>query len=187
MDEEQRLLQRAHQLDEAALATIFDTHYRAVYRYILLHSRHQETAEDLTARVFQKLLEALHRGRGPTRNLKGWLLRVAHRQVIDEVRRAKHRQHDELPEGLPASGMAVEEGVHLSLMNNQVQAALIDLTPKQRAVIILRYLQGLEPAEVAEVLHLTTGAVKSLQHRALNALRKRLGEEHPAGGGMEII
>ncbi len=173
MDE---LLQRAHKLEEAALATIFDTYYRPIYRYIYYHTRHAQTAEDLTAKVFHKLLESLHVGRGPCRHLRAWLFRVAHNLVVDESRRLVHRNHQALNEGWAAQQLNVEDDVHNTLLTDQVREAMTCLTSKQRSVIVLRFLEGLDNAEIAQILKLSVGAVKALQHRALATLRRQLAE-----------
>jgi len=167
-------LERARGLEEEALAAIFDEYYTPLYRYIYHHVSHAQTAEDLTAEVFRRLLEHLHAGRGPRRNLRSWLFRVAHNLVVDEARRFVHRDHRPLDDYLLAAESNVERQTQQTIMAQQAQQALDLLTPKQRSVIILKYLVGLENTEVADALALPVGAVKSLQHRALAALRRSL-------------
>jgi RNA polymerase sigma-70 factor (ECF subfamily) len=174
LDVDMDLLERARDLEEEALAAIFDEYYTPLYRYIFYHVSHAQTAEDLTAEVFRRLLEHLHAGRGPRRNLKSWLFRVAHNLVIDEARRFVRRDHQSLDDYLLATDANVERKTQQAILAQQAQQALDLLTPKQRSVIILKYLVGLENTEVADALALPIGAVKSLQHRALAALRRTL-------------
>lgn len=177
MDDEQDWLARARQLDETALTAIFDAHYDAIYRYVLFHTGHTQTAEDLSAQVFRRLLDALRLGKGPDRHLKAWLFRVAANLVVDEARRGQHRDHLPLDEALAASGSLLEEAVQQRILIGELGAALADLTDAQRSVIILRYLLELSIEETAQIMELTVGAVKAQQHRALAALRRKLDEE----------
>ena len=174
MVEEQALLRGALKLDEPALSAIFETYYPLLYRYIYHHVRHRATAEDLTADVFSRLLEQLARGRGPRRHLKAWLYRVAHNLVVDHARRQVHRDHDPLDEEAVAAEHAVEMEVHSAILRQQAASALQRITPMQRAVIILKYLEGYTNDEIAPILELSVGAVKALQHRGLASMRRYL-------------
>jgi RNA polymerase sigma-70 factor (ECF subfamily) len=173
VDNGEALLKQVLSLDEDALAEVFDTYYVAIYRYIYHHVRHVETAEDLAGEVFLRMLNQIHRGAGPDRHLKAWLFRIAHNLVIDESRRAVHRTHQMLTDTLPAEKTSIEDLTQQAVMTQQAYELMEQLTPKQRSIIIMRYLEGMENAEVASVLGLSIGAVKALQHRGLNALRRQ--------------
>lgn len=174
MENEIQLLHRARKFDEQALAAIFDTYYRPLYRYLYHHVGHVQTAEDLAAKVFQRFLEALHNGQAPDSHLSAWLFKVAHHLAIDEARRFVHRDYAPLDENIPTLEINMEEHFHIAYETQRVQFALKNLTPQQKSVIILHFLEGLDNAEIARVLHSTIGAVKALQHRALAALRRQL-------------
>ncbi len=174
MVDENVLLQRARELDEAALGTIYDTYYPPLYRYIYHHIRHMQTAEDVTAEVFVRLLKSLEKGRGPKQYLQAWLYRVAYNLIVDHSRRAKHRDHAPLEEELMARDERVAAQVQQRIIKQQAYAALDELTAKQREVIILKFLEELSNREVARILQTTEGSVKSLQHRGLAALRRQL-------------
>jgi RNA polymerase sigma-70 factor (ECF subfamily) len=174
--DEQRLLQLARQLDEAALSTIFDSYYEPLYRYIYRHTGVATAAEDLVAEVFQSFLEELKIQRGPTTNLKGWLYRVAHNLIVDDARRNKHRIHEPLDENLHGSNEEIPEKLQQSVAKRLTEQALGQLTDKQREVLVLRYIQGLEIEDVARALNMTPGTVKSLQFRGLEAMRRYLKE-----------
>jgi RNA polymerase sigma-70 factor (ECF subfamily) len=174
LNDEQTLLERARRFNEEALAAIFDTYYVPLYRYIYHHVGHVETAEDLTARTFQRMLEQFNKGKGPKSHLKAWLYRVAHNLVVDESRRQKHRDHAPLDDSLPAGGTRPEEQAQHTILAEQARRALHHLSPKQRAVVILKYLMGMNNDEVAQTLAISTGAVKSLHQRGLAALRRNL-------------
>ena len=182
MVEEQALLRGARELDEPALSTIFETYYLPLYRYIYQHLRHRATAEDLTAEVFSRMLEQLAGGRGPDQHLRAWLYRVAHNLVIDNARRQVHRDHDSLDEGMVSSGQDLKREVHGAIQRQQAGAALQRLTPMQRAVIILKYLEGYTNKEISSILELSVGAVKALQHRGLASMRRYSAQTRESGG-----
>lgn len=175
MDDE-TLLRLARRLDEEALAEIFDRYYIPIYRYIYHHVGHIETAEDLAGEVFQRLLAQLQAGHGPDHYLKAWLFQVASNLVVDESRRLVYRDHLELDETLLAGDVNVDEQAQQAMLAEHARVAIQKLTPKQRSIILLKFVEGLENAEVARVLNMPIGAVKSLQHRALDALRRHLVE-----------
>ena len=120
------------------------------------------------------MLEQWADGRGPTRHLNAWLYRVAHNLVVDESRRRVQRDHDPLDEGTAAAEESVEAHTEMAIWRQQARAALVELTPNQRAVLILRFLEGYENKEISRVLQTSVGAVKALQHRALAAMRRHL-------------
>ena len=182
MVEEQALLRGARELDEPALSTIFETYYLPLYRYIYQHLRHRATAEDLTAEVFSRMLEQLAKGCGPDQHLRAWLYRVAHNLVVDHARRQVHRDHDPLDEELASANEDVETEVHGRIQRERAVAALQRLTPAQRAVIILKYLEGYANQEIASMLELSVGAVKALQHRGLASMRRYLAGARERGG-----
>jgi RNA polymerase sigma-70 factor, ECF subfamily len=174
--EEQDLLQRSRKLDEAALSAVFDAYYDPLYRYVYRYLRHSQTAEDVTADVFRNFLEKLAAGKGPTEYLKAWLYRVAHNLIIDEVRRNKYREHEELDENQRASEPQADRQAESSITKQMIHKALQTLTGKQRDVLILKYLHGFENEEIAYTLRMNVGTVKALQYRGLQSLRRYLSK-----------
>jgi RNA polymerase sigma-70 factor, ECF subfamily len=172
--DEQELLRRANELDQDALAVIFDLYYEPIYRYIYRHLRHAETAEDLTADVFRVLLEKLNTKNGPNRFLKAWLYKVAQNSIIDEVRRNKYRQADVIDDEHQDDSQVVAPQVERLLQRKAVRQAMRRLTGKQQSVLYLRYFQGLKQIEIAYALDMTVETVKALQYRGLHALRRSL-------------
>jgi RNA polymerase sigma-70 factor, ECF subfamily len=173
-DQELDRLQRARAFDQNALAAIYDDYHQPIYRYIYRQVSDVETARDLTAEVFQRLLKAIQKDQGPNRALQAWLYRTAYHCVVDHYRRQQHRQHLPLKDELVD---AADDPVSLAearISAETVRAALHQLTPDQQQVLILKFLEGLSNQETAAVLNKPVGAVKSLQHRALATLQRRL-------------
>ena len=96
--------------------------------------------------------------------------------------RQVHRDHEPLDEGLVSTGQDVEAEVHGAIQRERAAAALQRLTSMQRAVIILKYLEGYTNEEVSSMLDLSVGAVKALQHRGLASMRRHLTGVGKSGG-----
>jgi RNA polymerase sigma-70 factor (ECF subfamily) len=179
--DEQDLLARARSLDETALEAIFDLYYPVLYRYLYHHVHHRQTAEDLTAEVFTRMLAQLADGGGPNQHLRAWLYQVAHNLVVDESRRRAFRDHDPLDEQTVVVEGGAEAQTEASIFRSRAREALMALTPTQRAVIVLKFLEGCENREIAQILGTTIGAIKALQHRGLAAMQRHLSNQQESG------
>lgn len=178
MNREQKLLQLAHRFDEKALAEIYDSYSPGIYRYALRLLGEVETAEDCVSESFSRFLAALKNGQGPTQFLKSYLYRVAHNWITDYYRKKSYAplqlETDQIvdrdyPDQLDALGRDEEI--------QQIRIALSLLTPEQRQVIGLRFLEGLSLEDTARIMDRPLGAIKSLQHRALNSMKRQILKE----------
>jgi RNA polymerase sigma-70 factor (ECF subfamily) len=167
-------LAHAQALDRAALAAIYDEYHPLIYRYLYRQTGDVEVARDLSADVFQRLLGALNHRAGPQGQLAGWLYRTAHNLLVDYYRRQQYRRTLPLDEDIAVEDGDMGEAVDSQLTAEQVRAAVQGLSADQQQVIFLRFLEGLSNEEVARLLDKPVGAVKSLQHRALASLHRRL-------------
>ena len=159
------------------LAGIYDRYHQPIYSYVYRQVSDVETASDLTAEVFSRLLRVAQGDGFPEQQVRAWLYRTAHNLVIDHYRRQAHRQHLSLEEELVEGGEDPAGVVERRASAAQVRAALQHLTSAQQQVIVLKFLQGLSNQEVAEILHRSVGAIKLLQHRALAALQRHLAAD----------
>ncbi len=174
--DDQALLAGARRLDEGALSEIYTRHSTELFRYAFRLLGDGQLAEDCVAETYARFLHALHRGGGPQQQLRAYLFRVAHNWIVDQYRRQASDPLPLDPELPAASGSQPSEIMKERMGREQVRLALVRLTSDQRQVLVLRYLQGFSNEEVAAALQKSLGAIKSLQHRALAAL-KRLMEE----------
>ncbi|MBC7241224.1 MAG: sigma-70 family RNA polymerase sigma factor [Anaerolineae bacterium] len=177
--EERRLLEQAQCGDQQALASIFDRYYERIYAYIYRRTGQASLAEDLAGEVFLRLVETLKLQRGPNLHLGAWLYRVAHNLVVDHFRRNAKAPTQSMEDWLVAVPDDPLEHVEQEQLQAVVRQALRRLTPDQQQVIILKFVEGLSNAEVGLILGKPEGAVKSLQHRALAALRRQLEKALP--------
>jgi RNA polymerase sigma-70 factor, ECF subfamily len=173
MTSEKELILHARQFDEDALAEVYDHYSPGLFRYAMYLLGDTHLAEDCLADTFLRYLQALRANGGPHDHLQAYLYRIAHNWITDQYRRphpADAGLADELPD--PADG-PVETSLD-RIQQQQVRLALATLTPDQRQVIVLKYLEGWENEAVAGYLSKPVGAIKALQHRALDALRRIL-------------
>jgi RNA polymerase sigma-70 factor (ECF subfamily) len=171
---EQEMLTRAREFDLQALADIYDSYSTSLMGYDLRLSGDRDIAEECVAETFNRFLNALSVGKGPNIYLKAYLYRIAHNWITDCYRRKKDI-FIPIEEGLniPAD-IQIEEELIARFLQEELRAALFQLTPDQRQVITLVFIEGWKKAEVAAALGKPVGAVKSLQHRGLKALRRIL-------------
>jgi RNA polymerase sigma-70 factor (ECF subfamily) len=119
-------------------------------------------------------LVAFQNGNGPRDGVLLWLYRIAHNLVIDLYRQSS-KQTLPLEETLLRDNDPLPEEALVALQEQErVRKALQMLKPDQQEVVSLKFLEGLENVEVAEIMQISVGAVKSLQHRALANLAKIL-------------
>lgn len=177
--DEKQLLERARAWDMVALEQIYDVFSPVLYRYAMRLLGDAELAEDCVAETFTRFLFALRNGRGPKDHLKAYLFRIAHNWITDRHRRARPAEPlEDHAHRLTAQGEGgPDEVAHLRWQQARIREALFQLTPEQRQVIVLRYLEGWSHREIAEALNKPVSAVKALQRRALAALRRLLDFE----------
>ncbi len=169
----------ARRREPAAVTRIYTAYAPALFRFFLAAVGDRPTAEDLTGDVFKSAIEDLPRFRGPVEALGGWLFRIAHYDLSDYRRRQARRLvqplDDLLEEAALAGAMDPEELALDRVEGDRVVAALRQLTPDQREVLLLRLVADLTAPEVARILNKSTDAVKALQHRGLASLARLLG------------
>ncbi len=180
MNSETRLLEQARCFDLTALGEIYECYSPGVFRYAIRLLGDRTAAEECVAETFSRFLKALHNGGGPKEYLQAYLYQVAHHWITDYYRRqplATIPLDEELAneEDDPARAAAG------NIDRQRVRAAMRMLTPEQRQVVVLKYVEGWENEAVAFQLEKPVGSIKALQHRALEALRRILlpaREEH---------
>jgi RNA polymerase sigma-70 factor (ECF subfamily) len=165
-------------LDRQALTEIYEQFSSDIFRYAYRLLNDHELAEDCVADAFHRLLMAMHGGTSID-NMRAYLYRIAHNWVTDHFRRnplSAVMLDDELhadPEGNPAN-LASQR-----MDRQRVRRALLQLSPEQRQVIELRFMENWSHQQVAEALGKNVDATRALQHRGLESLRQILSELSP--------
>jgi len=174
--EELKLIRRAKRGDPRAFAEIYDRHQPAIYRYCVCRVGSDAVAEDLTSEVFVRLVEGIDDFTYRGRPLLAWLYTIARNLVYDHHRLKGKADLVELDGDLEARSPQPEEVANLVLNQERLALAMEELTEDQRRVIVLKFFEGMDNMAAAEVLEKSYGAVKALQHRGLEALRRALEE-----------
>jgi RNA polymerase sigma-70 factor (ECF subfamily) len=176
VQDEESLIRRAKQRDQVALTQLYEENFDKIYRYIVLKIGDRTEAEDMTQQVFLNAIQSISSYKWKGMPFSSWLYRIAHNQVVDHLRKKSKRIIVPLDESIPAHaddpGHVAEQKIEIE----EIIVATKGLTPAQQEVISLRFGGELSVAEVARAMGKSEGAVKALQHSAIVALRKALGE-----------
>jgi len=159
---------RARNGDDDALRFLYLRYADNVYGYVCSIVRDEHEAEDVTQQIFAKLMTALDRYEPRVVPFSAWILRIAHNAAIDHVRVRRPVPCDDVRSPDVADDASGRERFA------ELRLALAALPAEQRDVIVLRFLVGLSPREVAERLGRSEDAVHGLQHRGRRRLRREL-------------
>lgn len=169
------LLHKAIDGDADAFGVLYERYLDAIYRYVYFRLGNRDTAQDVTEQVFLKAWEALPRTRFRGDGVRSWLYRIAHNAVVDYQRRDGHEISTNFDyETWESEQPAVLDSVIRAEEVDALAAAVAQLPVDQQQVVILRFIEGLDHADVADVIDKSPGACRVLQHRALKALGKLL-------------
>jgi RNA polymerase sigma factor (sigma-70 family) len=170
--------------DQLSWEQIVTDHSARVYRlaYRLTGDRHD--AEDLTQEVFVRVFRSLHTYTPGT--MGGWLHRITTNLFLDQARRKQRIRFDaltdeaavKLPSALPTPDAAQLD----QMFDADIEAALTSLAPDFRAAVVLCDVEGLSYEEIADVLGLKLGTVRSRIHRGRAQLRSALAHRAPSPG-----
>lgn len=173
---EDDVLARASQGDRDAFGELYERYVERIFNYVYYRTGNVHDAEDLAARVFQRAMKHVvnYTDRGVP--FSAWLYRIAHNLVANWHRDRSRKQEiplDEIPI-MPARGDYPEK----NLVRSQEQDALLKLIrtlPADRQnLLILKFVEDLSNAEIGAIMGRSEGAVKSLYHRTLLALRDQI-------------
>jgi RNA polymerase sigma-70 factor, ECF subfamily len=174
---EDQLLAKARRKDKEALRQIYQDYFSPVYNFIRLRVDDRQQADDLTSEVFVKLMTAFRDGKGPRKSLRGWIFRVARNLLHDQYGAGKKYTEEALEEWVPASPVETDPEIQVirAADAQRVREAIQKLPAEQQEVLVLRFAQSLSVEETADLMGKNINTVKSLQFRAVNALRTKLG------------
>ena len=167
-------MERARSGDGAAFAALYDVFAPRVFRFFRFRVASADAAEDLTQRVFVKMIEQLPKYESRGIPFAAWLFRVARNAWIDEERTA----HPAVSIDRIADSVSVADGPHelaaAAIESEMLRSAIAALPPDHREVIASRFFAGLSCRETAAQMGRSEGSVRIIQHRALAALRRHL-------------
>jgi RNA polymerase sigma-70 factor (ECF subfamily) len=183
-NEERLLIDRCKQNDRAAFDELTRKYEKRVYNLAYRLSNHYDEANDISIDAFIRVFQAIKMFRGDA-NFSTWLFRIVTNVYLDRRKRTRNKQHLSLEEYIeleensvsrqiedpsPTPAMAVEQNERTTLL----QGAIVTLPHDQRTMILLYHTEGLSYEEIATVLELPIGTVKSRLNRARLKLREKL-------------
>ncbi|HEX9986886.1 MAG TPA: sigma-70 family RNA polymerase sigma factor [Chloroflexia bacterium] len=171
------LAQRASKHDQAAFAELYNAYVEKIYKYIYYKVGNAPDAEDLCEQVFLKAWEAIGRYTWCGYPFSSWLYKLAHNVVVDHYR--TRREAVPLDTAFATSDEPVDPDTTLQQMVEaaELREAINQLTAEQRQVIALKFIEGYENTEIAQMMNKKEGAIRALQYRALRSLQGILEAE----------
>lgn len=176
---EEEVLALASQGDRDSFGQLYERYVERIFNYVYYRTGNLHDAEDLTARVFQRAMNHIKNYTDRGVPFSAWLYRIAHNLVANWHRDRSRRQEiplDDLPI-LPTKGDHPEK----NLVRSQEQEALLKmirkLPPERQNLLILKFVENMSNAEIGAIMNRSEGAVKSLYHRTLLALRDQLEDQ----------
>jgi RNA polymerase sigma-70 factor (ECF subfamily) len=169
---DEHLLVAAAQRDPSRFAELYENNFDRVYAFIARRVPTRQDAEDLTAEVFHEALRNLGRFEWRGLPFAAWLLGIATKRLAERWRRVG-RQAEVASDDLDSSG--IDTKVEASVMLLQI---VNELPEDQRLVILRRFVEEKSLQEIALELGRSEGAIKQLQFRAMQHLRRRMGSRY---------
>lgn len=177
---EEEVLALASQGDRDAFGRLYEHYVERIFNYVYYRTGNSHDAEDLTARVFQRAMNHIvnYTDRGVP--FSAWLYRIAHNLVANWHRDRSRKQEiplDDLPI-LPMKGDHPERNLVRSQEEESLLRMIRKLPPERQNLLILKFVENMSNAEIGKIMGRSEGAVKSLYHRTLLALRDQLEDQN---------
>lgn len=175
LDGELNLIKDAKKGDKEAFGKLYDHYIAPIYRFVLIKVTDKDEAEDLTHEVFLSAWQNLKNYRHQGFPFSSWLYQIARNRVIDHYRTKKqHTSLESITEDSEPAVAFAESKIEALLAMDHVKAAIQQLGDEQREVIMLKFVEDLSNEEIAKALNKTEGAIRLLQHRAVQNLKEIL-------------
>lgn len=167
--------------DAGAVEGLYDLYADRIYHYALARTGDVNAAEDLTAEVFLRVVQHVHRFKldtaRPSSSVSAWLYRIAANLVADYHRVRQRRPTVSIEDDALLISAAPDPSQQAERRDvlERLSGALEKLTEDQRLVVVCKFSEGMSNAQAAASLGKTEGAIEALQHRALRTLCRLLG------------
>lgn len=173
---EEAVIKRASEGDPEAFSFIYERYVSRIYSYIFYRIGSEADAEDITSRVFYRAFGHIGNYVDKGVPFSAWLYRIAH-NLIANWHRDSHRRKEvpledqmELPARADHPERALEKSQEMELLLRGIRR----LSPERQQLLILKFVEDYSNAEIGEIMGKSEGAIKSLYHRALIALREEM-------------
>lgn len=174
-DSDEQLLRTMAVGDTAAMTAFYRRHETRVYRYLLSKLNDSYTAADLLNEVMLEVWRSATRFAGRSK-VTTWMLGIAHNKVLTHWRKQGAREFTELDENLTDDSPAADLEQAMSAMKDArvLRACMQDLSSSHREILHLVFFEELDYAEIASILQIPEGTVKSRVYHAKNLLKTQL-------------
>lgn len=176
---EEDVLSSAARGDREAFGVLYERYIERIFNYVYYRTGNLHDAEDLTARVFQRAMNHIHNYTDRGVPFSAWLYRIAHNLVANWHRDRSRRQEIPLTDVpvLPSKDDRPETRLVRTQEQDSLMRLIRKLPPERQTLLILKFVENLSNAEIGQIMGRSEGAVKSLYHRTLLALRDELGAQ----------
>jgi len=187
--ERERALVARSRIDASAFGDLYDFYLPRIFGFVIRRVGDRTVAEDLTAMTFERALGIVRRQEFRNESFGGWLYRVAGNAVVDHVRTERRTRPieprrawapDQDRDGDREATIGDESAARTlaaMLDRDVLRRALLVLPENHRRILVLRFLDGLEPDELCSVLVCSRATLAVRLHRALRALREAVARE----------
>jgi RNA polymerase sigma-70 factor (ECF subfamily) len=175
------ILERAIQGDREAFGVLYERYVDRIYNYVYYRTGNVHDAEDLTERVFMRALRHIRNYRNRGLPVSAWFYRIAHNLVANWHRDNSRRKEVPLEDRILMTSQSdhPERELLASEQNQELLQVIRCLPSERQQLLILKFVDHLSNAEIGHIMGRTEGAIKSLYHRTLLAIRDEYGVTAP--------
>ena len=178
LEGEYKIIRRAKNGSANDFGLLYDHYIAQIYRFVLLKVSHKQEAEDLSHEIFLSAWKNIERYYDRGLPFSSWLYQIARNKIIDYYRVKKEAVAiDNVSENEFAIKNVLNEDLDHNSAIKKVKSYFQYLSEEQQNVIILRFIEDLSPAEIANAINKSEGAVRIIQHRAIKQLKKVFDQE----------
>lgn len=170
--DEQQLILRAKEQDAGAFRTLVERYMRQTYNVAYNLVRNHEDAEDVSQEAFVRIYRSLDTFRGDA-EFSTWIHRITVNVALDRIKQRTTKEKRELRNIDMVEPVFTQSGENADVTMH-IERALHELPTLQRAVVILRHINGLSTKKVGEILQCSEGTVKTHLHRGLKKMKVSL-------------
>ena len=188
VETDQELAKKAR-VSREAFGELYERHVTAIYRYVYYRVGNMEDTEDLTARVFARALKHIHNYNDRGLPFSAWLYRIAHNVVANFHR--DNKRHPSVPLDEAETHHAAAHDDHADAADLRIDSerertrlieAIRKLPEERQQLVVLKFVQQLQNAEIGQIMNRSEGAIKSLYHRTLSQLREMMSNVSGSAG-----
>jgi len=187
VENDQQLISAIANGSEIAFGEIYQRYHQPIYNYLFRIIQDEAGADDILQEVFLAIWQGANKFKYQS-SVKTWIYRIAYKQSISWLRKHPRKINQMELEEIVDKGKSPEESAITAIQNTQLRKAMVDLTPKHRAVLELAFIEEMSYSEIAVILNCPIGTVKSRMSYALRNLSQvmlKLGIDHWEDGGKE--